>query len=219
MSAPGSNRKKYEDGRRKQSADTVNFTVDASGWSVEEHRRAAQYQSNFNQPFPLANYDLTAAPTGPLDIRMGSFGTVPEPRSPNRHHKSGPHFAAPGPYDGSGAVKRTPTHMTSQRINDFPQELGGRRGYPEAPPKPSQRPHDYTQPSYQTAAYPAAAYPGPAVPRSPDGITGHRISMSINNRLSLLIRKPLAQDPTRIHDTPPMAADSSRIVTDANVIG
>ncbi|KAJ6569564.1 hypothetical protein B0H19DRAFT_698981 [Mycena capillaripes] len=171
MSTPGSNRnKKFEDGRRKQSSGTITFNIDASGFSAEDRRRAAQYQDNFNSPFPLGNYDLGAAPTGPLDIRMGSPGTMPEPRSPGRHHKSPSHPAGPGgPYDGSSAVKRTPTHTTSQRINEFPQELL-QRG--QGPPKP--------QSGYQT---PTAAYPVPAVPRSPDGVTGHRISMSMAQRL------------------------------------
>ncbi|KAJ7629334.1 hypothetical protein B0H17DRAFT_549441 [Mycena rosella] len=68
--------------------------------------------------------------------------------------------------------------MTSQRINEFPQDLGGRN---QAPPKPSQRPKDYPQPGYQTAQYPSSMS-APSVPRSPDGITGHRITMAMSQR-------------------------------------
>ncbi|KAF8213777.1 hypothetical protein K438DRAFT_1109635 [Mycena galopus ATCC 62051] len=95
---------------------------------------------------------------------MGNMGPVPEPRSSSRHHKSSYSAAfsavpVPGTYDG-GSVKRTPTPMSSPRTSHFPAELGGR----SPTPNPSQ------QHSYQTAQ---------TVPRSPDGVTGHRMSMSM----------------------------------------
>ncbi|KAJ7139472.1 hypothetical protein C8R44DRAFT_764571 [Mycena epipterygia] len=184
MSTPGSSRnKKYESGPRKQSGDTVTFNLDTNKWSSEDRARAAEYQASF-RPLSPGDYNLGAAPTGPLDVRMGRFPPAPSPRphTPSRHHKSDSHSAAPGPYNGSAAVQRTPTHTTSQRINDFPQELGGRsRGYPDAAPKPS-RPKDYPQPGYQTAPYPSSMTPVPGVPRSPDGVTGHRITMAMGQR-------------------------------------
>ncbi|KAJ7451168.1 hypothetical protein FB451DRAFT_1284921 [Mycena latifolia] len=183
MSTPGSNRnKKSDDGRRKQSGDTVAFNLPTAGWTPEERAMADTLQAAVSRPFNPNEWNLTETPTGPLDIRMGRLPSVPDsPRSSSRHHKSNPH-SAPGPYNGPAAVQRTPTHLTSERINDFPQGLGGRsRGYPEAPPKPSQRPRDYPQPGYQTAPYPSSMA-APGVPRSPDAVTGHRITMAMGQR-------------------------------------
>ncbi|KAJ6573943.1 hypothetical protein DFH09DRAFT_1361984 [Mycena vulgaris] len=176
MSTPGSNRnKKSDDGRRKQTGDTVTFNLPRTS-----ENNAAFNPANFQPPTDW-DFRVNQFPTGPLDVRMGSYPPVPD--SPHsRHRASDSQAAGPGPYNGSGAVKRTPAHMTSQRINEFPQELGGRnRGYPEAPPKPSQRPKDYPQPGYQTANYPPSMT-APAVPRSPDGVTGHRITMAMGQR-------------------------------------
>ncbi|KAJ7480080.1 hypothetical protein B0H11DRAFT_2026437 [Mycena galericulata] len=188
MSTPGSSRnKKYEDGRRKQTGDTVTFNVDTTSWSSEDRARAAEYQNNFNQPFPpKTNYDISQAPNGPLDVRMGRFTPVPD--SPHgRHHKSDSRSAAPGPYNGSPVVNRLPTQTTSQRINDFPHELGGRTpAYPvQAPPSLSQRPKDYPQSNYQTTPYyPPSTTSAPNVPRSPDGVTRKRIAMAMAPRPS-----------------------------------
>ncbi|KAF7367409.1 hypothetical protein MSAN_00803500 [Mycena sanguinolenta] len=68
---------------------------------------------------------------------MGNLGTIPEPRSPSRHQKFPSYSVTPGLYDGSGAVKRTPSHMSSPMMSNFPQNLGGR---PPAPNPPQQQP-------------------------------------------------------------------------------
>ncbi|KAJ7171791.1 hypothetical protein C8R43DRAFT_979418 [Mycena crocata] len=180
MSTPGSNRnKKYEDGGRKQNGDTVSFTFDSASYSPQSHARAQEYQQNFNRPFDPRDYNH-AAPTGALDVRMGT--PIPDPpRTAGRHHdKFGSRSATPGPYNGPSAVGRTPAYTTSQRINEFPQDLGGRhRGFSEDPQPSSQRPKDYPKPSYQTVPY-ASSTPG--APRSPDGPTGHQISMAMAQR-------------------------------------
>ncbi|KAJ6519254.1 hypothetical protein C8R45DRAFT_16195 [Mycena sanguinolenta] len=152
MSTPGSNRnKKYDDRRSKQSSDSVTFNPDTSGWSPEQHRRTTRYQATFQGPQPLGDYDLGAVPTGRLDVRMGNLGPIPEPRSPSRHQKFPSYSVTPGHYDGSGAVTRTPSHMSSPKMTNFPQNLGGRPPAPDPPPQ---------QPSY---------HPAQAVPRPPDG--------------------------------------------------
>ncbi|KAJ7788175.1 hypothetical protein B0H14DRAFT_2949536 [Mycena olivaceomarginata] len=170
MSAPGSNRNKFEgDGRSRRSADTVTFTVDASGWSPDEHRRGSQYQANFNAPFPLANYDLGAAPTGPLDIRMGNPGRLPEPRPSyflcsGRHHKT-PSFAPPPRFlyvAGSGNIKRTPSHTTSQRMTSYPHRYE---------PVPTPTPHSNPILTINHCLRQCR--------RSPDGVSGHRMSMEM----------------------------------------
>ncbi|KAJ7239014.1 hypothetical protein B0H12DRAFT_84929 [Mycena haematopus] len=169
MSSPGSNRNKKYDDRRSRQSDTITFNVEASGWAPEQHRRS-QYQPNFDAPppFPLGN--LGATPAGPFP------GTIPGPRSPSRYQKTPSYSATPGPYDGSGAVKRTPSHMSSPKLSNFPQELGGR------PPAS----HPSQQPSYHTT---------PAVPRSPDGFTGQRISMTMTPRPTSTVPPPHASRP------------------------
>ncbi|KAJ6501430.1 hypothetical protein C8R47DRAFT_1107345 [Mycena vitilis] len=213
MSAPESNRKKYEDTRRRrQASGSVTLNLDASGFKAADHRRAAQYQANFNQPFPLGNYDLGAMPTGPLSIRMGSPGTMPEPRSPSRDEKTRSFSPSPGDYRNAGGVSRSPDRMISPRMTEYPKEFrdaaresniawflctdtySARR-----PPGSSDSGSSYrdsqssfggsqssrdSQSSHQSAAYPPKSVgSAPAVPGSPDGITGHRISMSMMQRI------------------------------------
>ncbi|KAJ7771920.1 hypothetical protein DFH07DRAFT_803148 [Mycena maculata] len=215
------NRNKTEDGRRK-NGDTVTFNVDTTGWSSADRTRVAEYQANFNQPFPPKQYNVLAPPNGPFEVRMGRFPPVPDSArthtpsnclsrktfsafnsSPTgRHHKSDSRSATPGPYNGSPGVNRLPPHTTSQRVGDFPHELGGRNrqlplkfrpsiptnegdldAYPQAPPPlPPQRPKESPGPrsSYQTASYPSSMMPTPGVPRSPDGLTGQRISRAMS---------------------------------------
>lgn len=73
---------------------TVN--LDTSKWSSEDRARAAEYQASF-RPLSPGDYNLGAAPTGPLDVRMGRFPPAPSPRphtpsdfflsfSSKRHH-------------------------------------------------------------------------------------------------------------------------------------
>ncbi|KAJ6626985.1 hypothetical protein B0H10DRAFT_2210851 [Mycena sp. CBHHK59/15] len=196
MSTPGSSNRnnKYEDGRRRQTGGrsiVLTLNSNTSGWTAQDRANIDALARSMSPPL---NTDLFAAPTGPFTTQMGTVPFPDSSRAPSRHHKTNSHSqpggsqAAPSYYsqpghtvNGSAAVQRTPSHITSQRMNDFPPELGGGavNGYPDAPPKTSQRPNAYPQSGHQTAPYPAAMQPAPNVPRSPDRVTGQRITMAM----------------------------------------